>query len=131
MKRELEISDRLRGNPHLLPIFSSTLSIPERLKEYDDNLFVVLNAERQWYEVHSLDNKGDTFCFVVPLNELDARVLYIARKNNIRVHGKKVLDEITEHNRKLEESNKKKRTEEIRLAAREMRPYIKKMAYGY
>lgn len=131
MKRETEISDRLRGKPHLLPIFSSTLSIPERLKEYDSNLFVVLNIEKQWYEVHSLDNKGDTFCFQAPLNELDARVLYITRKYNIRVRGEKVINEIAEHNRKLEEDNKKKREDELRMRARAVRPYIKRMAYGY
>jgi len=126
---ETQIYDRLRGKPHLRPVFSSVHAIPERLRAYDQNLFVVLNTKTQWYEVHSLDNKGDTFCLNIPLDELDARVLYLVRKGNIRVRGRRVLQEIEEHNKKLEAGILKKRDDDYRMAAREVRPLFKKFAY--
>lgn len=128
---EIHIHDRLRENPCLLPVFTSVMAIPERLKAYDHNLFLVLNTQKQHYEVHSLDNKGDTYCLTVPLNELDSRVLYLVRKHNIRVRGDAVLKEIKEHNDKLKSDGEKKREDDLRMTAREVQRHFKKIAYGY
>jgi hypothetical protein len=125
-----EIYDRLQGKPHLRPIFSSVLSIPERVKEHNKDFFVVFNTEKQWYEVHSLANIGDTFCMNIPLNELDSRVLRLVRKQNIRVRGKKVIDEMLEHNARLEKSNINTRRDELEQVAKYIQPQVKKMAYN-
>jgi len=126
---ERQINERLRGKHHLRPLFTSTYFIPERLSEYDPNLFVVFNTKKQRYEVHSLANKGDTFGFVVPLNELDYRTLYLARKNNLRTRGKQIFREIDEANEKLERSNARQRDNEIRAIAEELKPVFAKVAW--
>ena len=124
-----QIYDRLSRKHHLIPIFSSVTHIPERLREYDENLFVVLNTRKQCYEVHSLANKGDTFCLMIPLGELDARTLYLVRKNNLHTRGKEIFKEIDKHNERLERSNERRRRDEIRAAGEEMYPAFRKLGW--
>ena len=66
-KRE-EIHDRKRR--HCILIETSITRIPERLEEIDFNLFVCLNTITQNFEVHSLANRGSTYCFAVPYKEI-------------------------------------------------------------
>lgn len=130
MKLSFEREVRLR--PHLLPVFSSLYQIPERLREYDPNLFVVLNAIRNiekaegvpvsertpfppgvipkwgaWYEIHSLAHTGNTFAMAVPYGELDARILRDVWSGDLRVHGDRIFREIDEHNERLEATNRR------------------------
>jgi hypothetical protein len=124
-----QIRDRLKGKHHLIPVFTSVFAIPERLKEYDENLFVVFNTKKQHFEVHSLANQGDTFGLTIPLNELDARTLYLVRKNNLRTRGKEIFREIDEHNERLEKANQNRRKDEIRDVAEKVHPAFKKLGW--
>lgn len=124
-----QIYDRLSRKHHLIPIFSSVTHIPERLREYDENLFVVFNTKKQHFEVHSLANQGDTFGLTIPLNELDARTLYLVRKNNLRTRGKEIFREIDEHNERLEKANQNRRKDEIRDVAEKVHPAFKKLGW--
>ena len=126
---EERIRERLKGKHHLIPIFSSVTHIPERLREYDENLFIVLNTKKQWYEVHSLANQGDTFGLIVPLNQLDARTLYLVRKNNLRTRGQEIFKEIDLENEKLEKSNERRRRDEIRAVGEEVYPAFRKLGW--
>ena len=49
-RRHLDIADRMRGKPHLVVQESSLFHIPERLAEYDSDLFVVRNKKNHRYE---------------------------------------------------------------------------------
>jgi len=122
------IRQRLYGKQHLIPIESSAFKIPERLREIDKSLFVCFNAKRQSYEVHCLDNVGDTFALNVGL-ELDARVIELVRRNSLLIHGRKVFDEIDEHNAEVERKNQRDRDSEIKDVARELHKPVKRLAY--
>lgn len=122
------IRDRLRGKPHLLHVKTNVCFIPERLRRHDPSLFVVFNTLRQSFEVHSLENKGDSFSLNLG-PELDARAEMLVRRNSIRIHGKKIFREIDEHNAELERSQERQRTNEINALARDMHKPVKKLAY--
>ncbi len=125
-----EIKHRLIDKPHLIPVFTNVYHIPERLRAYDSNLFVVFNTLKQWHEVHTLANKDrDTFGLCIPYSELDARAEYLVRRNNIRVRGKEIFREMDEHNEKLERSIERAKKNEREAVARDIRPVIKKLAW--
>lgn len=123
------IMDRLEGKPYLIPLYTNLYRIPERLAEYDERLFIVRNVQAQRYEVHALDNEGDTFAMVVPYKALDARIIERVKRSDIRMRGKDIFREIDEENEKLERSARRQRTNEIDAQAREMHPYFRKLGW--
>lgn len=130
-EQQEEIKHRLKSKPHLIPVFTSTLSIPERLFEYDFNQFIVLNCRTQRYEVHSLYNKGDTLCFAVGCNELDGRVLDIARKTDIRKRkAQEIFDEIDRHNEAVDRDNERIHNDEIGELAERIHKPLREVAYS-
>jgi len=102
-----EINFLLKDRPHLKPLFTNTYNIPERLKEYDPELFVVFNLKNERYEIHSKDGGETTYNATSPYKQLDERTLRYVKRNDIRVHGMKVFDRINESERKAEERKKK------------------------
>lgn len=123
------IKDRLRGNPHLLPIFTSSHCIPERLYAYDPNIFVVWNTKNHTYEVHSLAHQGSTYGMTIPYDELDGRVETLVKKSDLRMRGLQIFREMDEQNAALERSVERQRRNEINVIAREMAPAFRKMAW--
>jgi len=127
---ENEVYERLQGKHHLQPVFSGgCYDITRRLREYDPALFVVWNAKRQRYEVHSLNHRGNTFACLVPNNRLDARVEETIRKGDLRVRGLRVLQEIDEHNERLEMSAERARHNDMLGMAEEMYPYFRRLGW--
>jgi hypothetical protein len=88
------ILDAVRHRPRLSPIFGSTHNIPERVAEYNPDLFLCHNVVTDRIEVHSLANSGDTFCANLPYKSLDARTIRWIWENDIRVHGKNIFKRI-------------------------------------
>jgi len=129
VKEEIRLS--LRGKHHLIPIYTSALSIPERLHEQDKDLFIVLNCRSQRYEIHSLANKGGTLVMSIGLNELDARLFEIVRRNDLRTRGHKILAEIDAHNEALDRENSRKHRDflENEVAERLFKP-INRLAWS-
>jgi len=125
---ETQIYDRLQGKLHLRPIFTSTLSIPERLRELDPNFFLVFNTKTQKYEVHNLAHKGNSYGITVYYDELDYRTLYVTRASDIR-YRKNLFREIDEHNEKLERTAEKDRRNDLRGIGEEMKPYFSRLAW--
>lgn len=123
------IKDRLRGKPWLKPIFSNVFCIPERLRRNDPNLFVVFNSLTDKYEIHSLENKGNSFSLQVPFEELDARIEEFVKKYDLRRHGRKIFYEIETKNKGLEQASKRERVNDIRNLADELHKPIRKLAY--
>lgn len=124
-----KIKDRLRGKPHLIPVFSSVYSIPERLYEYDSSMFVVWNVTERRYEIHCLDHVGDTFGMPVPYYELDSRIVERVKRSDLRLHGRDIFRQIDENNERLERSRERQRRNDINAAAREMAPAFRKLAW--
>lgn len=75
--------------------------IAERIKEIDSSYFILLNRCNGRYEVHSTENIGETFCFVVPYRTLDVRTLNYCRETRVE---RDVAAMIDDYNDKLEKS---------------------------
>lgn len=124
-----EIYDRLLRKPYLLVLETSLTQIPERVAEYDPNMFVCFNHLLGEFEVHSLRNKGDTHALSIPYPELDNRTLQlIAMRDQNRRSFKEIMREINLKNEKLVETKKRHRRSDINAIAREVRPVFKRFA---
>lgn len=130
MAFESEVYERLQGKHHLQPVFSGgCYDMTRRLREYDPALFIVYNSRRRKYEVHSLAHRPFTYACDVPDNRLDARLEEVIRKGDIRVRGGKVFREIEEHNERLEKSNERQRSNDLRAVVEEMHPYFRRLGW--
>lgn len=107
---ENRVKRAVEHRPRLTPIFTSSLNIPDRLYEYNPNLFLCHNIVSGKFEIHSLDNSRDTFCGNLPFKTLDARALHWVWENDIRVHGEAIFERIY----KSEEDFKKSKDREYR-----------------
>lgn len=105
-----EIQKRLSLKPFLHLIEQSVYNIPERVNEYDEDMFVVFNAARQTYELHSIQYPGETFQLTFPHSELDIRAIRHIWKNDIGVHGQGIFKRIEQG----EERNKKAKEREFK-----------------
>jgi hypothetical protein len=125
-----EITDRLEGKPYLSLVETSVLKIPERLEEYDPNMFICFNSIIQEYAVHSLRNReGNTHALSIPWPELDHRVLdFVAMRDQNRRPLKEILREIDQHNEAIDIRKDKQRHNDLNAIAREVRPVFKRFA---
>ena len=112
-------------HPYLSEIKSNVYHIPERLKEIDPSLFVVWNNKNKRIELHSTENKGNTFYMALPFNELDSRTIDYVH-HNMRIREQGLLKHIDAHNRTLEEKAERERKEWIKDVAEETRWFAKK-----
>jgi len=126
-----QIYHALKGKPWLKVLETSVYQIPERVRERYGSMFIVYNLWKERYEAHTLDNSGpDTFAFPIPLDQLDCRVLTIARRNDVYRRGaKEIHREMEEHNEKLRKRKEKYRRDDIRQFAKHIRPAVKKIAW--
>lgn len=89
---EHQVRLKIENQHHLLPLFTHSLDMPRRIRDYDSSFFVVFNTKYGKYEIHSLDYpEGNTISCTVPYDELDARALRHLWENDIRVHGKEIF----------------------------------------
>jgi hypothetical protein len=109
-----EIRERLTGKRWLEVMETNVFNIPERVAEYDPNMFVCYNRALGEYEVHSLRNRDDnTHCLSVPWAELDDRTLkLIAARDLNRRYLKDIVREIDERNAKIETDRDARRRDE-------------------
>jgi hypothetical protein len=130
---EHAVRERLQGKRHLQPVFSTGLyNVPHALRQYDKNLFVVWNRKRQRYEIHSLGHIHNTYACDVPNNRLDSRAEEAIRRGDMRIHGRRVLDEIDEHNERLERNLERRRRNDLMGISEEMYPYFRRLGWeGY
>lgn len=119
----------LKNQPHLTPIFTSTLNIPERVHEYDRELFIVFNNKNERFEIHSLEGGESTYNATLPYKKLDARTIRYIRQNDIRVHGNKVHKEIDEQEKKIERANERNQQNFVRDFASEFQGEFAKDAW--
>lgn len=90
----------------LYKIKEDLFNISNRIKQIDNNYFLVYNTLRKKFEVHYKRDKY-TYELTIPYNELDARAVDFVRKT--RVHNKEIiLEEIKKNNAILENEKQKK-----------------------
>jgi len=80
-------------------IKSDVFDICKRIKELDESYYIVYNFDRNRFEVHSNAQRGSSFCFVIPYEQLDARTIEHARRTNI-ARKDKLIEEIDKANEK-------------------------------
>lgn len=106
---EQQALEKVQYRPRLIPLFNHTLNIPQRLYEYDPSLFICFNRQTQRYEVHSLDQEGDSYCATLPYKDLDARTLRWVWKNDIRMHGDAIFKRIEKSEEDFQKSKERER----------------------
>ena len=91
---------------NLIKIENDCFDICSRLKEIDSSYLVYFNLKRNCYEVHSKSQAKSSYCFAIPYENLDERTLDYAQKTRSE-NKDKIIKEIEEHNRRVEERNLK------------------------
>lgn len=97
-----EIRNLLYDRPHLTPVFTSTMNIPERVHEYAEELFIVYNNHTDRFELHATDSVPTTFNAALPYKKLDARTLRYIRKTDIKVRGDQIFKELDQSEKKIQ-----------------------------
>ena len=95
-----------------IKIETDALFITNRLKQIDQNYFVVYNTKKSRYELHNSKQLGDTFCLVCPYKNLDERFVILAQKTQSK-NIDKLIAEIDKQNEKLDKQNIKNLTQKI------------------
>lgn len=157
MKRlawEQAVNHAVSGRPHLLPIFGDVLGIVDRIREYNPDLFAVLNVVRlleraqglsykewtpvppgvmarwnAWYEIHNLTERP-TLVMSVRYGALDSRILRDLWETDVQVHGDRFLDELQAHNERLEQRRQREFGNQLEAAALDARGLFARGAWG-
>ena len=103
---------------------SHALDIPERVREIDPGLAIMLNTRTQRFEIWREDAGRPVLECVLPYDELDERTVRHVREH--RMERMEVLvREVEEHNRRLEEETKRRWLEDAGERTREAVKYLK------
>lgn len=81
----------------LILIDNDLFDVASRLRAVDDGYRVYYNKEKCRFEVHNVRQHGDTFCFAVPYDRLDARTVAYAVKTRI-CNADKIFAEVEKDN---------------------------------
>jgi len=119
----------LNDRPHLVPVFYNINLIPQLIRGYDKNLFIVYNNKNHIYELHSIENympdiRGWTTYLMTLEKGLDMRAIYKIYTNDIQKHGKSILSELDDYNDKLEESYEQNMKTRMRKASDKVVSYL-------
>ena len=86
---------------NLINIFTDPFFICQRLKEIDRSYFVMFDLEKKNYQLHSSEQKGNSYCLTFPFDCLDARAVEHAKKTRVE-NEDKIIEEIDRENKRLE-----------------------------
>lgn len=92
-------------------IKTDLFNICKRLKSINKKYFLVLNKNKNQYEVH-FKRTGNTLELVLPFNKLDKRTVDYVLKTQI-CNREKIIKEIDDYNNKLERDKTKQIKENI------------------
>lgn len=109
------------GNGKFIQVVSDPFDITNRIREIEDEHFILYNRYEKRFEVHSTAQPiRQTYCFTVPFDTLDNRTLEYCRETNIAMRGDKIEQEIEERNSKISESNDRANTNLMQDIASDM-----------
>jgi len=119
----------LNDRQHLVPVFHNVNLIPQYVKGYDENLFIVYNNKKHIYELHSLENhmpdvNGWTTYLMTLEKQLDMRTIFKIYLNDMQKHGKSILSEVDDYNDKLKASYEASGLKRMRKASDNVVRYI-------
>lgn len=94
--------------------------ISSRIKEVDENYFIVFSKRRNCFELHNSAQLFSTFALTIPYPELDERTIFLARKSR-KENAEKLIKEMDENNARLERKMKNDALEQIREVTNEIK----------
>ncbi len=86
--------------------------IAERIKEIDENYFLVFNKKRGVFELHNSSQRSSTFALTIPYDTLDERAIFLARKTR-RENIDKLIEEMDKENELRTKNLVKRAAEQI------------------
>lgn len=101
------------NNRHLIRLDTDNLYILDRLREVDESYYLVYNLDRKCYEVHSDEQRGESYCFTSPFSVLDERIVQYARKTRV-ARQDEIIKEIDQANERRENRIYKDAVEKIK-----------------
>jgi|GEM_PF-3265304 len=123
----------LKNEKNLVPIFNTPNKLPQRVKDFDESVFIVRNLERDRYEIHSLKSYFPRFYdwtthqADIYFDQLDERVLKYMHSNSIKHNGKELFIELTRENDLMQSEMAKRAKRRIRNSINE----VMRTAKGY
>lgn len=88
-----------------IQITSDVLNISNRIKEIDENYYVLYDTIKGDFEIHNSSQIGSSYCLTIPYNELDERTLnYVRQTQSVNID--EILEKIEQDNNILESANK-------------------------
>lgn len=129
-KHEVETILRWRNLNHLKPMYTNLYHIPERVYEYNKNLFVVFNTWDQKYEIHSIEQgpKMNSRQVQLEFDDLDCRALQYIWENDLRVHGQAIFDRLDKEEEDFKKRKDRQYRSDVNAIARETRHIFAKAA---
>ena len=106
----------------LIKIDSDVFDISKRIKEIDKDYYIVYNLKTNKFEVHNSSQNLNSYALTCPYEKLDKRLLDYTMKTRI-CNSDKLLDEIDNHNRKIEKEIEEKRKDESGIIFKEIYKY--------
>lgn len=92
--------------PWLRLVEHDLYGIAERITAIESGYFIVYDTRAGRYEVHSADNKGNTYCFTVPYDALDCRTLDYCERTLV-AKTDQLLRDMEKNNAKIDENRHK------------------------
>jgi len=106
-RRERIIETALSRRKRMRLIKNDTNHIAKRIRDIENGYFILQDNATGDYEVHSTENIGNTYCFTVPHDSLDARTLEYCRYTSTGRNAVATIERKNERiRRSTERSNK-------------------------
>lgn len=94
--------------------------IASRIKQVDENYFIVYNKRRQCFELHNSNQLFSTYALTIPYSQLDERTIFLARRTR-RENAEKLIKEMDENNERLERKRMQRSLEQIKEVTNEIK----------
>ena len=88
-----------------MKIFSDVYNISNRIKDIDKSYYIVYDASKGKFEIHSSQQIGTSYCLTLPYEKLDERALKYVRQT-MSANIDELLEKIENDNKILESANK-------------------------
>lgn len=144
----------IAGRPELLPVFHDVFGVAESVREYNPDLFIVLNVGRvlakslglpraqwpplphgvipvwgAWWEIHHLHERP-SLSMTVPYGALDKRILVDLYEGDLRIHGDAIFRRLEAHNARVEARNQRDTANQIEALTHDTRSLFARAAWG-
>lgn len=98
--------------------------ISSRIKEVDENYFIVFSKKKNRFELHNSSQLFSTYSLTIPYSQLDERTIFLARKSR-KENAEKLIKEMDENNYRLEKKMSEKSLEQMKEVTNEIKRSFK------